>query len=227
MDTPVEVRLFRAHNTLLEMLTDRGYNIGDEHAFKSVDNLRDFMTEQEKKQNPEGNGIEFNALDFQYEKQQQEVTDDFDISGDGPKKNMIGVFWRYSEDKINSESLKKVQIRALLLKVSRVILIVKGETSLAKKSINDLQAPFTLEVFSLDDIQVNITKHILVPKHSVLSGDKKQELLTHYRIKDHQLPKIRVVDPIAKYFGVTRGDIMKIVRPSETAGRYVTYRVVM
>ena len=106
-------------------------------------------------------------------------------------------------------------------------MIVKGETSLAKKSINDLNAPFTLEVFTLDDLQVNITKHVLVPKHKVLSDEQKRELLLQYRIKDHQLPKIRVTDPIARYFGVARGEVMKIVRPSETAGRYVTYRIVM
>ena len=94
---------------------------------------------------------------------------------------------------------------------------------MAKKEEKD--SLITLEIFTLDDLQVNITQHVLVPKHSVLLDDSKQELLKKYRIQEHQLPKIQIGDPIAKYFGVTRGQVMKIVRASETAGRYVTYRI--
>ena len=67
----------------------------------------------------------------------------------------------------------------------------------------------------------------MVPKHSVLNEDDRNELLKKYKIQEHQLPKILSSDPVAKYFGVSKKDIMKIVRPSETAGRYITYRVVV
>ena len=83
-----------------------------------------------------------------------------------------------------------------------------------------------METFLESELIVNITKHVLVPQHMVLSNDEKKALLDRYKLTITQLPRMLLSDPISKYYGLKRYQVVKIIRPSETAGRYVTYRAV-
>ncbi len=75
--------------------------------------------------------------------------------------------------------------------------------------------------------EFNIFDHELVPKHTVLPRKDVEKLLKKYHIRPHQLPYVKMSDPAAVSIGAKPGDIVKIMRRSQTAGEAVYYRYVI
>jgi DNA-directed RNA polymerases I, II, and III subunit RPABC1 len=106
-----------------------------------------------------------------------------------------------------------------------IMVLRQGITPFAKQAVQEMSGEYDIEHFREAELLVDITEHQLVPEHLVLNNAEKTELLGRYRLKEFQLPRIQPTDPVARYYGMKRGQIVKIIRPSETAGRYVTYRI--
>jgi DNA-directed RNA polymerases I, II, and III subunit RPABC1 len=112
--------------------------------------------------------------------------------------------------------------------VTNAIMVLRVDiTPFAKQALLEMSDTIRMEHFKETELLVDITQHQLVPEHQVLTGNEKAELLQRYRLKETQLPRIQPNDPIARFYGMKRGNVVKIIRPSETAGRYVTYRICM
>lgn len=73
----------------------------------------------------------------------------------------------------------------------------------------------------------DISKHYLVPEHNKLKDKEKKELLERYHIGVRDLPKISIKDPAIRELDAKAGDIIRIIRRSQTAGTTEYYRGVV
>ncbi|WP_296805192.1 DNA-directed RNA polymerase subunit H [uncultured Methanobrevibacter sp.] len=75
-------------------------------------------------------------------------------------------------------------------------------------------------------MKIDIQDHMLVPTHEIMTEEEIADEFgdVEYDFKD--LPKIKSDDPVVKAIEAKPGDILRITRESQTAGVFVTYRIV-
>ncbi|KAI9321767.1 RNA polymerase Rpb5, C-terminal domain-containing protein [Dichotomocladium elegans] len=143
---------------------------------------------------------------------------------DDPTDQLLVFFPK--EKSVGVKTLRGYVDRMAQQQIPKAICIFQQSlTTSAAKVFQTLSSRHTFEFFQENELLVNITHHVLVPKHEVLSAEQKEVLLQRYRLKETQLPRIQHTDPVARYYGLKRGQVVKILRESETAGRYVSYRL--
>ncbi|HII71631.1 TPA: DNA-directed RNA polymerase subunit H [Candidatus Woesearchaeota archaeon] len=74
---------------------------------------------------------------------------------------------------------------------------------------------------------LEVSKHVLVPKHKKASEKEKKELQGTYSQSLKELPRILITDPAISSLDVKEGDVIRIERNSFTAGTAVFYRRVV
>eukprot|EP01006_Ploeotia_vitrea_P024284 TRINITY_DN57054_c0_g1_i1.p3 TRINITY_DN57054_c0_g1~~TRINITY_DN57054_c0_g1_i1.p3 ORF type:complete len:229 (-),score=109.27 TRINITY_DN57054_c0_g1_i1:914-1555(-) len=213
MEAKVEedvLQLFRVRKTVLQMLEDRGYLVSKDVVDKTLEEFRQEMCRDGE--------VNRDQLVLQGEaKTDREKIMVFFATPDQAKKDVSVTKIRTYVERMRELSIKR-----------GVVIVPTGLSPFAKQILKELPGRgIIMELFRDSELLVNITEHVLVPKHVLLTPDEKKTLLERYKLKEMQLPRIQLSDPVARYYGLQRGQVVKIVRVSETAGKYVTYRFVV
>ncbi|XP_033108338.1 DNA-directed RNA polymerases I, II, and III subunit RPABC1 [Anneissia japonica] len=201
-------KLWRIRKTIMQLCHDRGYLVTQDELDQTLDEFK----------------VQFGDKPSEDRPRRQDLTI-LVAHNDDPTDQMFVFF--PDEPKVGIKTIKLYCKRMQDENISRAIIVVQvGMTPSAKQSLGDMAPKYILEQFLEPELLINITEHEFVPEHVVMTNEEKAELLARYKLKEHQLPRIQVGDPVARYFGLKRGQVVKIIRPSETAGRYISYRLV-
>lgn len=205
--TPEASQMFRVRKTCLKMLTKRGYIVGESALNMTTDQFREKFGDKPSREN----------LTILAEK--------IDCSVDDADRQIFVFF--PNDEKVGVRPIKTICQRMKEEEVRRAIIVVKVSlTPFARTAVKEMSLRgFRVEYFRDAELLVDITEHKLVPEHIVLTAPQKEELLQRYRLRPSQLPRIQLADPVARYYGLKHQQVVKIIRPSETAGRYITYRI--
>ena len=100
-------------------------------------------------------------------------------------------------------------------------------TSISDKAKTTLMNVPNTEVFIEAFLMINLVEHIDSPRYEVLSEEEIQELQQSYMLQKKEIPKILSTDPVVSYFNLKRGQVIRVIRPSEQSGFAVAYRIVI
>lgn len=112
-----------------------------------------------------------------------------------------------------------------LLKNQDIHKIVIGK-HVTKKVIKQILYEYkNAEFFFESDMLEDIPSKMFIPKHEILLPEEKEELLSKF--SESSLAHILITDMMTRYYNAKIGDIIKITRPSITAGKNIFYRKVV
>ncbi|KAK3136095.1 hypothetical protein QOZ80_5BG0427980 [Eleusine coracana subsp. coracana] len=176
-------RLFLARRTVLEMLRDRGYSVLESDLARSLPEFRAWWADR-----PELERLSIATT----------------LASDHSSKMKV-IFC--PPEPVKKATIREIYTRTKDDNLSRLILVLQGKImSQARESIKDI-FPFKVDIFQITELLVNITKHVLKPKHEVLTEEEKPKLLKEYNVKDSQLPRMLETDAVSRYYGLGKVEI--------------------
>lgn len=83
------------------------------------------------------------------------------------------------------------------------------------------------QIFKENSLLMDILSFRDQPAFELLSPVEMEKVKAEYNVTDYTIEKLMRADPIAKYFALKKGDIIRIIRASPTSGEAIAYRIVM
>lgn len=144
--------------------------------------------------------------------------DTYRISALKPDNNPILVMF-HMDSKLDTKSVKDILEELSGMDIKHAIVVYKDSITAATKNIINIISTCYIEIFTEQDLQYNITKHILQPIYQRLPADEAMEFKDKYKEKISAILHDR---PISRFYNYAKGDIIRVIRKHN----YIDYRIV-
>lgn len=210
--------IYKSRKNILNMLTLRGFDISKyENQSKEELNILFINHHSTKKILPE-----IESLDIFIEGKEYNILVKY-ILIDKYRKNAL--------EKLNDTIYENLlEYKDTCIYITKDNIIKDKDTyrdSTLKKYIDkifEINKQF-IQIFWLNSLLYDITKHELTPDCRILNDKEKETLLNKYSIVENDLPNILVNDALGSIYGVKVGDIIEETSHSVTAGISKFYRL--
>ncbi|GAU42946.1 hypothetical protein TSUD_142830 [Trifolium subterraneum] len=237
-------KLYKIRRTILEMLADRNYDVSETELSMSKTDFKSEFGEHFRREQLE---IQKTHKDNPSEKICVFFYDDAKLG----VKAVRSVFDRMVTENFTrgilvcqrqlspsgrkgvtlSNSLRNCHLE-VFLEADLIVNITRHERVPEHQVLTNAEKKALLKRFSIPAICLswNLLKLMTRPEKPPGTGAilicSAAHLTATGSLRAATLPRILINDPIARYYGLNRGQVVRIIRPSETAGRYITYRFV-
>ena len=202
--------VYRSRLTILDILEERGYNVEKYRKFSPAEAT--------------AAATAFPSLSFKVSKKDDE-SKICDVRYANISRQKLDTFFNDIDD-ADTENTEVIVM--MIQHVSDAHHVVALKQYMKPKESNDKERrKLRVSFFSIELIVINPMKHVLVPKHQIVPPEQHNELMNSLYINvKSKLPEIKFhIDPIARCIGAVPGDIIKITRPSSSAGESIIYRL--
>lgn len=209
--------LFNIKKTQLKMLRTRGYDISKEAHILSW-NLSDFSKIYIDFAKSQNITLRSSLTQIYFELPKSNLPKCCVYYADPSEKSTFGK----NELRKFIEFLDKYEL------LNGILITSNPLSSDAKKNKKKLSA-YSIQVFQDCEINIDPTEHRLVPCHTVLTEEEVKELVNNNVFNLSNCLIIQPTDPIVKYLGVKKGQVLKIDRFNilgTMVHKYTAYRLV-
>jgi len=228
--------LFRAMETVLEMVADRGYIIFE--AVKALmekeklfwaDKAKGIAVEETKgvpvieSTTPISDLMRTRPIVF-HSKPAPEKGDKQDFI-------IVSFLSRGQNTQVGKTATDPFMKEIFQKSYKEAIAIVDGPLSTDSKDIIEkAMSQVLIQVFTVNELLFNVTKHVMVPKHEKIPDSQVPDLLRELKVTKSNLPGILYEDPVVRYYNWPPGSIIQVTRDIHyleiPASIAIQYRVV-